>query len=231
MFVFFLYVYDAIQMVYANDVLIIYKSGTWTYKLDRGHFLILGKKFYIPNLISFGDFAYCLQWDNLEVPISNNKISFSDIQNSLYGVQICAYFTAFLLLILMPIALFVIKIELLSVIILALIYISCIGMSFLIFMQKSKLRFSGGEFFYLSLELILCPPFALNVVRKINCHINKKETSINVAKALLSRSQFTQLCEEIIDLVDCQINSEIDDHEEIARLTKVRNSISAELSL
>ncbi|MFK4050637.1 hypothetical protein [Acinetobacter venetianus] len=78
------------------------------------------------------------------------------------------------------------------------IYILNISSLLFVILKRKSLQLSWTKIFQFSLDILLCPPFALNLLRKIGLNYHIQMEGIALAEKLLNSSDYQVLLEQII---------------------------------
>jgi hypothetical protein len=202
-----LYLYDSAQLRFYNEFFISYGFGN---KLNYGSLfpsIHFAKKFLsFPDVMFPHRLQFHCQWQlhtlnpqhiQLNQDIKHihqyNKI-LQPLKYSTLLVMICT-------LIILPLALLLQSSYTVLAILTILIYGLHLLNSFYIFMQRRSLQLSKKFLSHLLLDTLLCPPFALNSLRKISLQLKLNSDAIDLSHALLNPQQQIKFNQELGDVM------------------------------
>lgn len=183
------YIYDSCLLLHMNEFIVYRTSQGWKIDYPSGQLQLLRKQLYIPNPLCPARVLFKFTI----TPETNTGVSVKPCAISLpHSVSLSLHVLLFLLLILTPAALLLYKSESVLAILIIAIY-STIG--FLLYSldsQREKLALTKAMFLSLCLDSLLCPPFALNVARKIGRYAKLKGDPLEFGSSLLTAEEFEQ---------------------------------------
>ena len=181
--VFGFYFYDSFMLLNINELILTRSSKNWSYQFPILSFQLLKKFPFLPNLLTPNAALFKVLWptndDNLDSKALDVFIK------SLIPIQITVIILLLLILIYLPIVAFIYGSGAELLIIFSTIYIVIASILIYIFTQKNNLHLTNIKFISIAFESIVCPPFALNMVRKISLNY-----SINIDPYLFSNEMF-----------------------------------------
>lgn len=160
------YLYDSIMLFNINELLLTKSYKGWFYKFPELGFQLLRRYPLLPNPLTPHVAIFRTSWPNDMKPLNENL--FSKFSRSLEPVQLAVNMLLLLLLGYIPIISLAYGSGSKLLVLFLMIYLLIIAILIYVFNNKKTLLLSNGEFTSLALEAFLCPPFALNMVRKIS---------------------------------------------------------------
>ena len=160
------YFYDAIMLLNLNELILTRSIRHWSYKFPLLSFQLLRKYPLLPNLLTPNVALFRTFWprnDQQLIPVKELDIFIK----SLLPVQIIVVLLLLLMLVCLPVVAFVYGSGVKLLIIFSFIYLVIVSILIYVFTQKDNLYLTKAKFISIAFESIACPPFALNIVRKI----------------------------------------------------------------
>jgi|TARA_B100000929_G_scaffold232346_1_gene188830 hypothetical protein len=159
------YFYDAFMLLSLNELILLKSSKSWSYKFPTLGFQLLRKFPFVPNLLTPNVALFKVMW-----PTKDDHLDLKALDvfiKSLIPIQITEIILFFLILICLPIVAFIYGSGVKLLIVFSAVYVLIVGALIYIFTQKNNLQLTNNKFVSIAFESIVCPPFALNMVRKI----------------------------------------------------------------
>ncbi|WP_332605208.1 hypothetical protein [Acinetobacter sp. ESBL14] len=214
------YIYDSAHLYFYNEFNIQKGLGsTFKSQLISRQLNVFRKYLFIPNLCLSHQLLFKCAWkikDPDPTIHHHDIIHLKNISQTLKPLQWLNILVFVLTLAVLPF-LIVFKAGYLAVaIILVIIYsLNLISILFVIAKRK-KLQLSWLKIMQLLLDAFLCPPFALNLLRKISLNYQAKTDGILLAAQILDPQQYQRLLENI--LLDIQVLKMASTEQNIAQL-------------
>lgn len=205
-----LYLYDSAQLRFYNEFFLSYglrKRFAYNSVMATVHFM---KKFLsFPSICFPHRLQFHCQWQlspqtNQDIQLHQDIENIYALNKILRPLQYSTLLVSICTLIILPLAIFFHMGYLSLTILCVLIYGLNLCNSLYILIQRKKLRLSKKFLAHLLLDTLLCPPFALNSLRKISLQLKLNSDAIHLSHALLAPSQHTvfnqQLSQAIVQL-------------------------------
>ena len=183
--VFGLYCYDSLMLLNFNELIFIRFKKKWSYKFPILSFQLLRKFPFLPNLLTPNIALFQVFW-----PSSDQDVNFKEFDifiKSLIPVQVISVMLLVLMFVCLPIVAFRYGSGINLLIVFFAIYILIISILIYLFSKKNDLKLSNTKLVSVTFESIVCPPFALNIVRKISLNY-----PINVDPYIFSKKMFDE---------------------------------------
>jgi hypothetical protein len=186
------YLYDSMMLFHINELLLTKSYKGWLYKFPELDFQLLKKYPLLPNPLAPNVAIFRTSWPKDSQPIDKSKLD-NFIQH-LAPVQLVVNVLLLLLFIYIPVIALMYGSGSKLLIIFAMTYLFISVILFYIFNNKDELYISNSKFFSLVFESLACPPFALNMVRKISLNYPNLGDPIS-----FSRNMFDSDCQKIFN--------------------------------
>jgi hypothetical protein len=216
------YLYDSAILAFSNELIFNESYGRWTVTFPKARWRLMGKLLFIPNPFTPDDMIYRASWSTNEKPLQmEDGALICKLKKSLLYLRIAVIILLVMLVIVFPVVMikYGTGIELLEVIVL--IYLTIISMLAYTFIKKEDLCLNKKAFFSLALDSLACPPFAINILRKISLRTPLCINSIEFAKQTLHPEVFKSFIESLANKVSEEL--ECEDEEDNPRAIELIN--------
>jgi len=160
------YLYDSIMLFNINELLLTKSYKGWFYSFPALGFQLLKRYPLLPNPLIPHMAIFRVSWPNDAKLFDEDK--FKIFSQSLKPVQLAVNILFMLLLIYLPMIALMYGSGPKLLIIFGITYLLISTILLYIFNNKDKLYMSNKRFVSFAFESLVCPPFALNMVRKIS---------------------------------------------------------------
>lgn len=190
--------YDSALLLYANEALLSLKKGKWRIHYGSAHFTIAGKSVFVANPFALHRPLYRLAWHDANAGGSPTE-DLAAIDHGLSKLAPLVGLSAVAQFALLPTILFW-GFTLPNLIFAAiLIYTANILLITAVFWNRTQFELTRKQIISLASEYLLCPPIALNIIRRLSLARSFKDDLSVVARSLLSAEdwQKTRLMMEV----------------------------------
>lgn len=179
-----LYLYDSALLLHPNEALL--KTGLgkrWHSEFGNSNATFAGKELHIPNPLTPGSAIFRLAWHYEKLGASRH----TGWEN---GVQTLRWFQApvwslfCLSFLVLPAVLFGHLGDAALLLVFALVYLNVAVLTGLLYWLKDTLAMGPREFWLIALDFFICPPFAINVIRRCSLRQVVKEDFVVAANRL-----------------------------------------------
>lgn len=215
-----LYVYDAGVWLHGNEaVLTVTARGAWKAGFARRLGTWRGRQLYLPNLAAPWRPAFKLVWQ-FSSPGRSQHESWAGYTQALrhFGPLVASLFVM-LFVVLPPIVLARLgELTILGLFVIA--YLHVIAICGLLWKRRRPLGLTSRQFAALAFELLLCPPFAVNVVRRLSLSVPVGEDFSLASARLLTPERLRAAQGEMLLRLDDEIAAEAEDSERMRTLVQ-----------
>jgi hypothetical protein len=218
-----LYLFDSAQLLYTNEGLFSPsgKSG-WTLVLGSDNLRVSGKDIVLPNPLLMHRPLYKYSWSfESAVPDSDEippRMDFLPMLPMLWSMALALF-------VCMPLGFFTAlgdRVLLLGVI---LFYGNALLAMFWLTTNRKRFALSGKKLAALAFESLICPPFALNLVRHVSLSIPLKGDLVEIGHRLLGSDQWNSVRRSLLERLNDDIDGEVHEPERLARLQARREHL------
>ncbi|MGO3917910.1 hypothetical protein [Acinetobacter venetianus] len=196
------YLYDSARLYFFNEFNMT-KGIRSSFKFQHvpKSFSFLSKYLFIPNMFFTHQLIFKCAW-KIKQSIPSDQSADVDsillISKTLKPLQWINMLLWLLMFVLLPVLLLIKLSYLPLAITIITIYILNISSLLFVILKRKSLQLSWAKIFQFSLDVMLCPPFALNLLRKISLNYHVQMEGIALAEKLLNSSDYQVLLEQII---------------------------------
>jgi len=204
------YLIDSAMLLYANELLLVETRGTWTFAVPR--FEVLGKRAYLPNPLLPDAVPWRIFWSPTHfVARPDRPDALEPYFQALLPMRYLSVGLLMLLIVAAPMALLIAGPRDEVLWLFAAIYCLIIGMLVQLYRKREVLGVSSMAFLKLAFDSLICPPLAVNLVRKVGLTRQIPGDPIAYSRELFDDATFRQLVEAVCRQVDEQ--STLEDEE------------------
>jgi hypothetical protein len=197
-----LYLYDSALLLYANEGLLVTQGRQgWAVAFGSRHTTLRGRQLYVPNPLRPTQALFRLAW-SAQQPPAGAQHGWSGQRADLARLSPAVWSLALVLFVLLPVTLFARLGDLAVVLSFSLIYLNVLLMLALLWLDRRRLALTPRHWAMIALDLLICPPFALNVVRRLSLRVNIREDFIEAARHLLAPTDWEAIRPEILARLD-----------------------------
>ncbi|MFW1780686.1 hypothetical protein ACG9XY_08850 [Acinetobacter seifertii] len=228
------YIYDSTYLYFYNEFIIkkglkhSFKAQFISKKLNFLNKYLVIFEFFLPYQLVFK-----CSWRLND--FKNQVLSREDIENiqlitaTLKPLQFVNIILFILILILLPI-IFLLKLNyvILAITITTIYFLNLINI-FYVISKRKKLKLSWSKVSQLALDTFLCPPFSLNLLRKISLNYAVKSEGTLLAKQILTKKGYQEFLNNI--LKDLKVLKSISNQESISKIEHKEQQLIASQDL
>jgi hypothetical protein len=166
------YLLDSAALLYGNEFIFTLRSEQWAW--SAGSDVILrGRRLYLPNPLTPQLLTIRTAWSEQQLgDRAENSANIATLQQTLRPVAILSQLLLFMVVIALPAVIALLGTGAALLAVFGLCYLSALTMIGLLYRRRARLSISNRQFVGLALDSLLCPPFAINLVRKIGLRQN-----------------------------------------------------------
>jgi hypothetical protein len=191
------YILDSTFLVFANDLVLVKRGSSWKYQRAMD-LRIAGKQLFLPSPFAPTALLVRATWNVRDrgEPIEgrDSRVHYENafsIPQRVVPVQACLLFVA------LPAAL-LLNAGAIPLLLLAVsIYSLSLVLAWWVHAFRAALELSGRQVFSICVDILACPPFALNVVRKVCLARQIRGDGLRNAREVLPVREFASLAEQV----------------------------------
>ena len=223
-----LYLYDSALLLHINEgVLTPKRGGGWRVGFGSSHASFRGKELYVPSPFLPHRPGFRLLWD---LPARSMEArSLWKARRALFKPIVpLVWAMALALFVLLPLGLFSVLGDWSLLLALAMLYLGIAGALLWLGARRRQLGLSPRQLGVLVFELLACPPFAVNVIRRVAVEMPLEADLMSVARQLQTPADWSETRGELIARLEEQIDAEDEGSERIALLRDSRQKLIEE---
>jgi hypothetical protein len=204
------YLYDSAMLLYFNELTFSKSSGDWKFAYSTSKWTIRGRTPYLPNPLTPWKPLFRPTWSANDqfLPLGSDD----NLTKLIEAIRPVGYFVTVLLLEMvvgLPLVLLTLGTGTWFFITLASIYLTIVVALVVAYRKRDSFGLTGKDLVSVAFDSIACPPFAINLVRKITLRHVFRMNPIEFALQHFKKERFYQLAsaiqlkiDEELELVD-----------------------------
>lgn len=222
------YLYDSSMLLYTNELVYLERNYKWSFASPSNNWALLGKILYIPNPIRPDIAMWRIYWtEKTHVFNGNIEEERKSLENLCTQVRPFRYMVLVLLILFslgLPIALFKYGGGVILLILFGLIYLTIAFILAYALWKRHALELPLRKWAFLAFESLFCPPFALNILRKITLNHSISCEPILLAETIFEKDIFNRVVDVVAQRIDQQLECLTSDHPRFSALRIYRQS-------
>jgi hypothetical protein len=215
------YLYDSAILLFSNQLVFIKSYGKWSVSFPSGRWRLMGKLLFFPNPFTPFNLVFLAAWTTKDSASKSESKNVSKLLVAIPYLRISVMVLMFLLIIALPIVIFKLGIGTSSLVILSLIYLTIINMLCYAYIKKEDLGLSNKAFAELAFEALICPPFALNLIRNISLRHLLCKNPVKFSAEELENEDFKKFIGVLVEKLTEEF--ELEDEEDSLRSIELIN--------
>ena len=205
--IFWLYLNDSALLMRSNHAVMEQGLfGGWGARLPTRRFTLLGKHVFMGGLLPPNSLLFKLAWNmDADAPPAPGWEAYGSL---LRPFQWVAGMLFLVVMVLLPLALIGRAGDAAVVILLAFIYCAIASVWIALWFARQRLGISSRYCLKLGAEMLLCPPVAANLPRRISLQRQVDEDFLSACKRLLPGRDWSELAEKIATRIDDELELE-----------------------
>lgn len=204
------YLYDSAILLNANELIISKFFSKYSINFPSDRLRFNKRIIYLPNPLTPFNHIRKISWSRSQ---SEEKIDNPVLPNNTY-LRLSTFTIFYLMVLVFPVCIWETGLGNSSLLVLILIYLGIINILGYVYYKKNSFQITKREFLSIAFESLSCPPFALNILRKISLKNTASFEIINFAKQHLDNYsyeifaiEFEKRTTEIFELADDVIST------------------------
>lgn len=203
------YLYDSAILVFSNELIFNESYGCWSVSFPSTRWRLMGKLLYIPNPLTPDNMIFRAIWSTNDESLQlDSGEEICKLRLPLSYLRILVIVLMVSLVIVFPVVMFKYGtgIELLKVIFF--IYFMIINMLVYTYIKKDDFFLNKKAFLSLAFDSLACPPFAINILRKISLRSGLCNNPVEFARKTLDLETFkifiAMLANKVSEDLECE---------------------------
>lgn len=228
------YLYDAALLLKPEEGLLRKSRRGWLAQLASQGFELRQNWLLWPSIFAIHQPVYRLHWNATQITLPGDARPATALATHASSFRIFTlplYLLGALLFVALPVALLVLHSELAQLITLALIYLCTACISFLAWRHgkhdHSDNYSDRATARSIAVQILLCPPFALNVVRKLSLAYDPQPDLLQTAHALMDTPQWSAFAQQVQSVMQREMHELADLPEYEQHLEQMQQALHA----
>lgn len=219
-----LYINDSVSLLPGNQAMLAQGvRGQWAARFAARRFTLLGKHVFVGGVLPPNTLLFKLAWTmEADAPASPGWEGYGRL---LRPFQWAAALLFVLIMVLLPLALVLRAGDAAVLILLALTYLSVCNVWIALWLARHRLELSSAYCLKLGVEMLLCPPVAVNLPRRISLQRTVDEDFVSACRRLLPPTQWADAAENLVMRIDDELESEDAGSARHVQLTQRKESL------
>ena len=228
------YLYDAALLLKPEEGLLRKSRRGWLAQLASHGFELRQNWLLWPSIFAIHQPVYRLRWNATQITLPGDAAPATALAthaNSFRAFILPLYLLGALLFIALPVSLLVLHSELAQLITLALIYLCTACISVLAWRHG---KHDPGKHYpdrattrSIAVQILLCPPFALNVVRKLSLAYGAQPDLLQTTHALMDTPQWSAFAQQVKSAMQREMHELADLPEYAQHLEQMQQALRA----
>lgn len=206
--IFCFYLYDSATLAFSNELFFIESFGKWSASFPSERLRVLGKLLLIPNPATPFNLLFVATWNETDGVTSVKSNDMANLLANTTYLRVSVIILMMMMLILFPLVTYKFGLGIIALVLLLLIYLTIIVMLCYLYIKKEFYGLSKKKFIALAFESIACPPFALNMLRKLSLKCPFQQDPIKFAVKKLDADGFNTFKKKLIEKLSEQLDWE-----------------------
>ena len=223
-----LYLYDSALLLFSNEAVLTPRGkDRWLAGFGSTGTTFKGKGLYIPNPLLPARPVFRLAWA-FEGGAARPVDPWAGGRKAFARFAPLTWSLAAVMFVLLPVSLTGRFGDWLLLLAFLLIYVNVLCILVLLWVSRKKYSLAAGSFAAIALDLLVCPPFALNLIRRLSLRVPVREDFIAAAKRLQTPGDWQATRLEVLARLDDEIAFEDEASGRMAALKGRRSGLAAE---
>ncbi len=215
------YLYDSLMLLNINELIIQKSFKKWSYRFPVFGLQILRKFPLVMNLLMPNFLVFNLSWPSPKEEIDSDKLE--TLIQSLLPLQTIASLLLLLIIFVLPVVAFLFDSGPQLLALFMLIYLLIFFSVCYLIICRDSLGLSGLKASSIAFECILCPPFAINIARKVSVNYEIGSDPLDCSKMLFDKQTFELFKADLTSLLKINIKYHEQDS---ARYNELKNYLN-----
>lgn len=220
-----LYLYDSSLLLYANEGIVTTRGGSgWRVAFGSG-IELRGKDLFVPAPLFPHRPVFRLTWDVAAAGRGAADAGWTAQRALLKPLALPIWGMAAALFALLPLGLFTRLGDRMLLAALVVLYASVLAALGWLAFTRARIHLAPRRLAHLAFEALVCPPFALNLARKISAEVPVEEDLVSAARRLLPAEDWAVARGAFLARADEEIELGQDDAARVAALQRFRRRL------
>ena len=202
------YIYDSLSLLFHNQIVFTEASKTWGFTFPSSRFRLGSRFIFLCNVFMPFQSVFLSSWPCVEKAVEIKQLNtLNKFLNTLILFRLLSVILWITLILILPPILLMYGTIYNLLTLLAVTYLIILLMILLLRLLRKKLNLTNKDFVSIAFDILACPPFAINVVRKITLKQKFTFTPIEFSKKRLSQKERLFFKYALSERIEESINS------------------------
>lgn len=216
-----LYAYDALILLASNEALLVRRGQGWRAVFGSFHWRLAGREPCAPGLLAPHRPFVRLAWQFEGAPVSAPRQRVA-VTPGLGALALCTWLSALTLFVLLPVSLFAALGTWVTLAVIGLLYAVNLAALVLLHRLHKRLRVPRAKYWSVAFECLVCPPFCINLMRRVCEWEGLDEDFLQACQRLLPPDAMHAVQAQCLVRMDEQIAFEDEQGSRMAALQQAR---------
>lgn len=203
-----LYVYDSVRLLASNEAVLVRGwRGRWHAGFGVQRWKLGAKEPYLANLFTPHRPLFVLAWAFEEPARADASAAPLDVPKEIDRFGVFAWVSALCIFVLLPLGLFSTIGTAFTLSVVGLLYLNNLIALGWVYAQRAALHLSSAQWGSLAFECLSCPPFSINLVRRLCVRVPVGESFTAAARRLLPDDELAAVNRQCAARLEEQIDS------------------------
>lgn len=207
--IYLFYISNSLKLLHNNQLILCMTLGKWKVICPDSQWQILRKTPYLFNPFLANSPIFCGTWSTAtEANNIEAAIAIDEFVNALSPLNYFVIILFVMMCLCIPLALLTYGTGFVFLSMMLITYTTILVMLAVLYTKRTELGLSQRNYFSIAFDCIVCPPYAINLIRKITWQYKVKFNLIEFAVSKLNRDDFSKLVQGLILRLDEQLLNE-----------------------
>jgi hypothetical protein len=223
-----LYLYDSALLLYPNEALLLpVGARRWQVGFGSSKTTFMGRELYVPNPFLPTRRMFRVAWD-FDGSGAADASAWSAVRDVYGRLSAPVWSMAVLMFVILPAVLFGRLGDMAILLSFSLIYLNVLLIILVLWLNHESFQLSNRAFALLAFDFLICPPFALNVIRRLSLRAPVQEDLIRAARRLLAPADWDAARSEALSRLDDAIAYESEGSSRMRAMLNRRSDLTCE---
>lgn len=199
------YLYDSIELLRINEFALVRNGERWSYVYPTSGWQILRKWPFIPNPIRPDVDIYLVSWSPNASTRRKSTKRLNVFESRVTPLRHSARVLFAMLFLVLPLVLLIYGSGVQLLLLFVCVYGTIVVVAYLLYRNRRPLQLTTRRLLLLLFECLACPPFAVNVLRKVTYRSALIGDPISFAMRVLDRDTFCRLVSDVCERIEMQL--------------------------
>lgn len=219
------YLYDSIELLHINEFALLRDDERWRYVYPTFRWQILRRFPFMPNPFRPDVEIHLVSWSARASTRRRSARRLRVFESQIKVLRHSARVLFAMIFLILPLVLLIYGSGLQLLLLFTCVYGTIVVVAFRLYCNRRPLQLTPRRLLVLSFECLACPPFAVNVLRKVTYRSAVIGDPIPFAMRVLDRDAFCRLVNDVCERIELQLCCLDEDAAQYSALVAYRDHI------